>query len=91
MPSLYSEKLMDLTIAVDTSGSVNDQEFNVFVSEVHSILRMMKPEKITLLQFDTQIKSVTKIRNLKELTQCKFTGRGGTRIDPVLDWVNKMK
>lgn len=91
LPSLHGEKLMDLTIAVDTSGSVSDHDFHVFVSEVASILRMMKPEKMTLLQFDTEIKSVDKIKDLADLTRCKFTGRGGTLINPVLDWANTNK
>lgn len=89
LPSLWGESLCNLAIAVDTSGSVSDEEFGVFVSEVASILRMQKPEKITLIQFDTQIKSVTDIRNVQELMRCKFTGRGGTLINPVLDWANE--
>ena len=91
LPSLYSESLLNLAIAVDTSGSVSDTEFNRFVSETHSILRMMKPEKITLIQFDTAIKSVTGIRNVNELMKITFVGRGGTKITPVLDWVNENK
>jgi predicted metal-dependent peptidase len=89
IPSLHGEKLIDLTIAVDTSGSVSQHEFEVFVSEVASIFRMMKPEKIRLLQFDTDIKSVDEITSINDLMQCKFTGRGGTLINPVLEWVNK--
>ena len=91
LPSLYSESLMDIAIAVDTSGSVSDSDFNRFVTEVHSILRMMKPEKITLVQFDTGIKSVTPIRNVQELMKCEFKGRGGTLISPVLEWANENK
>jgi predicted metal-dependent peptidase len=86
LPSLHSEKLMNLVVAVDTSGSVSDHDFHVFVSEVASILRMMKPEKITLIQFDTDIKSVTEIKSIQDLKECKFTGRGGTRIEPVMEW-----
>lgn len=89
LPSLVGERLIDLAIAVDTSGSVSDADFLVFVTEVSSILRMMNPENITLVQFDISIKSETKIRNIKELMQCKFTGRGGTCITPVLEWANK--
>ncbi len=91
LPSLYGNKLMNLTIAVDTSGSVSDEDFHVFVSEVASILRMMKPDEITLLQFDTGIKSIDKIKDIKDLMKCKFTGRGGTQIAPVLEWANANK
>ncbi len=91
MPTLYSESLLEIAIAVDASGSVSDNDFKQFVSETHSILRMMSPEKITLIHFDTEIKEVNTIRNVHELTKVKFTGRGGTRIDPVLDWAKQNK
>lgn len=91
MPSLHGEKLMDLAIAVDTSGSVSDADFHAFVTEVSSILRMMKPEKITLVQFDTGIKSVDELKNVADLMRCKFTGRGGTAIGPVMQWANEKK
>jgi predicted metal-dependent peptidase len=91
MPSLYGEKLMNIVVAVDTSGSVSDEEFHRFVSETHSILRMMKPEQITVIQFDTEIKSVDKVQSTKDLMGISFTGRGGTDIDPVLEWANTHK
>lgn len=91
LPSIIGEKLIDLAIAVDASGSVSDEEFLVFVSETHSIMKMMQPDKITLIQFDSQIKAVDEIKSLRELSQIKFTGRGGTKIEPVLNWVNKNK
>lgn len=91
LPSLYSNNLINIAIAVDTSGSVSDTDFLRFVSETHSILRMMKPEKIHLVQFDTQIKSVDVIKNVNDLQQTTFTGRGATNIDPVLKWANENK
>jgi predicted metal-dependent peptidase len=91
LPSMYSEKMMDIAIAVDASGSVSDSDFNVFVSETHGILKMMKPDKITLIQFDRNIKSVDEIKNIRDLMDVKFIGRGGTRIEPVMDWAEKNK
>lgn len=91
LPSLYSISLMNLAIAVDSSGSVQDHEFLQFVSEAHTLLRMMKPEKITLVQFDTVIHSVDEIHSVQELMRVKFTGRGGTEINPVLEWANENK
>lgn len=91
LPSMYSEALGAIAIAVDISGSVTDDEFKVFVSETFGILKRMKPEKITLLQFDTEIKSINTIRTEKELKSVNFTGRGGTYIPPVLDWAENNK
>lgn len=91
LPSAHSETLIDLAIAVDASGSVSDEEFLRFVSETHGIMRMMKPEKISLIQFDSKIKSVDEVKSILELSKVKFSGRGGTRIEPVLDWANTHK
>ena len=89
LPSLYSENLCNLAIALDASGSVSDSDFQVFVNEMSGILRMMKPEVMTLLVFDTAIRSETKIRNVSELLGITFSARGGTLISPVLDWAKK--
>ena len=91
LPSLYSERLKNLTIAVDISGSVSDDDFKAFVSEIASIFRMMKPELITVLQFDTVLHSVDTVKSIPELMAIKFTGRGGTLISPVLTWCNENK
>lgn len=91
LPSLHSETLMDMAIAVDISGSVSDHEFKRFVSEIALIFRMLKPKKITLIQFDTAIRNVNEIHNLVELVRVNFKGRGGTDIGQLIDWTNKHK
>lgn len=91
LPSMYSEKLMDIAIAVDASGSVTDDEFLRFVSEIQGILKMMKPDKLTLVQFDSRIKSVDVLSNTRDLMNVTFTGRGGTRIEPVMEWAAENK
>lgn len=91
MPSMFSESLIDLALFVDTSGSVTDQEFHHFISETAAMLRMMKPSKITIGQFDTTIKSVDDVKDIRDLMNVRFTGRGGTLIDPVINWANENK
>ena len=91
LPSAIGEKVINLAIAVDASGSVTDAEFLVFVSEIHGIMKMMTPDKITLIQFDSALKAVDEVESLRELSKVKFTGRGGTKIEPVLNWVNENK
>ena len=91
LPSLFSEGLLDIAIAVDTSGSVTDADFNVFISEIRGIIRSMKPSKITLVQFDTELGTIQDIKNVAELSNIKFIGRGGTAVGPVLKWANEHK
>lgn len=89
LPSLYSERLASLAIAVDTSGSVSNAEFQHMVSEIASIFKMMKPASITLIQFDTRVHTVTEVKSISGLLACKFTGRGGTMVQEVMEWAEK--
>ncbi len=92
LPSLWSEgAMMDFQAWVDISGSETDEDFLRFISELDGILRMMKPKKIELGQFDTSIKSIDVVRNIVDLVNVKFTGRGGTNITAVLDHIEKTK
>lgn len=89
LPSLTGQRLMDLAIAVDASGSVTDENFKSFISEISGIFRMLKPKKITLVTFDSGIRGVDEIQSFRDLMNVRFTGRGGTRIGPVIEWANE--
>ena len=91
LPSLHSESLIDIAVAADISGSVSDEEFQVIASETAGILKKMKPKEIKLVQFDTSIHSVDRLKSIHDLSKVKFVGRGGTDIDPVLNWANENK
>ena len=91
LPSLHSEGMGNLWVFLDTSGSVSDHDFHVFVSELASIVDNLKPEKITLVQFDHGIKSVHEVRNINELKKVNFTGRGGTCLEEPIQMILKNK
>lgn len=89
LPSMHSEKLIDIAIAVDTSGSVTTADFTAFVSEITQLFRVMKPEKLTIVQFDVSIKSVHTVKTIQQIGDVPFTGRGGTHIRPLIEWANE--
>jgi len=91
LPSLYSEGMGKLAIAVDISGSVTDLEFKQFITEVGAMLKQLKPSEISLILFDTEIKSITSIKSMNDLMKVKFVGRGGTDIYPILQHLDKTK
>ena len=91
LPSLYSEGMGEVVIAIDTSGSISEEDFTIFISEVASIFKMLKPSCITLIQFDYGITSITKIKDIKELLKVEFKGGGGTDINEVVNWINDRK
>lgn len=91
LPSVHSESLMEIAVAIDVSGSVSDAQFQQHISEVASIIKTMMPPKITLIQFDHIIQSVDAVSSMNDLMNVSFTGRGGTNIDPVLEKCNELK
>lgn len=91
LPSQYSEGLENITIAIDTSGSVTDAQFVEFLSEINYIHETMKPKKITVIDFDTSIKDIHEVMEGDSVSNIKFKGYGGTDVTPVIDWANKNK
>lgn len=91
LPSLWGESLMDLACVTDTSGSTSGDMFLRFISETYGMLRMMRPKKLTFVQFDTEIKAINDVTNAEELMKIKFKGLGGTDITPVIQWLNDTK
>jgi len=91
LPSRYSTSLCDIAMGMDISASVQVHQFEQFVAEAHSVIKKHKPDNLTLIQFDTVIKSVTNIKTAKDLMNVKFFGRGGTRIKPIIDWAVENK
>ena len=55
MPTMQSEAMGQIVIAIDTSGSVSQKEINQFASEIQSIADTCSPEMITVLYCDTAI------------------------------------
>lgn len=91
LPSKWSKAPSDATFYVDTSCSVTDEQFTIFVGEIVGAFRMFKFEKITIVQFDTEIHSVNVVKSIAELRKVKFEGRGGTHIGCILDHMEKTK
>ena len=89
LPTAHSESLCNIVAAVDCSGSVADAEFSHFLGELRTIQETMKPEKITIIDFDNDINLVQEINENVAIQDLKFTGRGGTEIQPILTWAKE--
>ena len=55
MPSLIGEKVGHLVIAVDTSGSVGQEELSGFLTEVRGIAEEVKPSQVDLIYWDSRV------------------------------------
>lgn len=89
LPGLFSESLAHIAVAVDTSGSVTDDELRAYLSEIQSIKDTLQPKKVTVVDFDTSIKKVHTLNETDNVLGIKFSGRGGTRLEPVFEHFKK--
>lgn len=55
MPSGVSEKVDELVVGIDTSGSIGGPELSQFLGEVAGICEQVKPSRVRLLYWDTKV------------------------------------
>ena len=82
-PGLKVKMRQHMLLAIDTSGSVSDNELQEFMSEIYHIYKC--GVDITIVQCDTMIRSVEPYKGKFEMS---VLGRGGTEFDPVLEYFN---
>ncbi len=75
-----------ITIAIDISGSISDEEFYRAIKEVFNIVKNYKHE-ITLMECDTEIRQSYKVKFPSNIRERSITG-GGTKFTPVIQYVN---
>jgi predicted metal-dependent peptidase len=86
-PSLRSETIALLAIAMDSSGSTQPvlEEFAAEMAKLHTLA-----EETLILTCDAQIHQVVKTREVPEfLRRLKIQGGGGTSHLPVFEWFKK--
>ncbi len=89
LPGLYSPALGEISIIVDTSGSVSDDELTVFSSETSAILQELNPSAVNFVQCDAEVHSnVTYTREDLPL-KYEYQGRGGTSFVPAIEFVEE--
>lgn len=89
LPSLHGHGLGHLTFAIDTSGSINDEELREMLSELKGIRDVFHPEKMTIIDCDAVIHHVHEVDQCTDIMSLTFSGNGGTRFKPVLDYAEK--
>ena len=89
LPSQYSPTLGNIIVAIDTSGSVEQDELTEMLTEVASIKETFKPEKLTIIDCDSEIHNIHEIEKYDNITDIEFHGDGGTDFQPVIDYCNE--
>jgi len=86
LPSLSSD-LLRIVIAVDTSGSIDEELLRIFLGEVSSIMQSYPNYEIDLITADAKIQS-HKVFLPGELLEYEVSGGGGTDFRPVFEYID---
>ena len=86
LPSLTSDTL-SLIVAIDTSGSIQEEILGAFVEEFKTIMQNFPAVNIELLIADAKIQGVYSFRNAQDI-DFVLRGGGGTDYRPVFDYID---
>lgn len=87
---VYTETLGELSarvvVCIDTSGSISDNEFNQFISELNALLGCFPGIECQLFYADTELHGPYDLRAGSKLPD--GSGGGGTSFVPLFDWLD---
>jgi len=91
IPSMHSETMGELVVAIDTSGSIDNQQISEFATELASICETCSPEKVRVLWWDTMVHGEQVfLGNYQDIAKMlKPKGGGGTHVGCVSDYLVK--
>ena len=93
MPGKYKDesKLADLAYFIDVSGSITDEQVLRCNSEIKYIQQEIKPGKLTVVQFDTEIQDIRVFLEDEPFDKIEIIGRGGTCLRCVKKYIDEHK
>jgi len=94
MPSGISQSVGELVVAVDTSASIGQRELTTFLSEIKSVCDNVRPDRIRLLYWDTEVCADETYDHAETDTLVQSTkpaGGGGTDVSCVSEYMAEHK
>jgi predicted metal-dependent peptidase len=88
LPSIERRGVGPIVIAVDTSGSIGDEELEQFAGEISAIFEEAQPEATHIVYCDAAVQSSQEFRP-SEPIRLQPKGGGGTDFRPVFAWVEE--
>lgn len=89
MPGLQREEAIDVCIAIDTSGSISQQQLEEILSEVVGLMDMYAEFTLRIWQFDTQVYGYETFSKdtAGDLMRYEIRGGGGTSFQANWDFM----
>jgi predicted metal-dependent peptidase len=92
LPSPTGFSAGHIVVAFDTSGSIGQNEINVFLSELTDILSVCRPEATTCMSCDAAVHTVEELEEGQDIINHppKMIGGGGTSFIPVFEKIAEL-
>ena len=84
----YTPRMGEIIIALDTSGSIGQDEINMFNAHINRILQSCLPEKVHVIYCDSSIHGIDEYTPDDLPITAKCLGGGGTSFRPVFEWAD---
>ena len=83
LPGLLNQETIDVSVAIDMSGSISNEQAKDFISEVKGIMDEYVDFKLDIWCFDTDVYNYQQfnMENADEIVEYKVKGGGGTDFD----------
>lgn len=89
LPGTKPGTQIDVCVAIDTSGSISEQDLKDFLSEVQGIMEAYDEYKVRVLTWDTSVYNPQEFtsENMEDITTYQPGGGGGTDPHCVWEWL----
>jgi predicted metal-dependent peptidase len=91
MPGMKPGTQIDVCVAIDTSGSISENDLRDFLSEVKGIMESYDEYKIRVITWDTSVYNPQEFTsdNMTDITTYQPGGGGGTDPHCVWEWLQE--
>ena len=91
MPGMMPGNQIDVCVAIDTSGSITNEDLRIFLSEVKGIMEAYEEYRIRILTWDTAVHNpqVFTSDNMENIEEYAPGGGGGTDPHCVWNWLQE--
>lgn len=90
LPSLYSEELPPVAIAIDTSGSISNSDLQEFTGILENVLATFNTS-LHVIYCDSSVKHTEDFTRDEMPITLNAKGGGGTRFSPVFEHIEKQE
>jgi predicted metal-dependent peptidase len=89
MPGMKNDEMIDIAIAIDTSGSIGEKMLKDFLGEIQGIMDSFPAYKIHVISFDTDVYNPAQYDsdNLDSICEYEPAGGGGTDFDAIYKYL----